>query len=179
LLDIPDQAKPDLPDRATVDVPRNFAETTGKRAAILVLRDRPVSRTTATREGGGIEWANDRRGGGGSVVPGGQCAQSAATEHGSGRREPTLVDSLLPIGRLISLFSLSFYLFHHETSCGPSQIVPIVCALVAAGLAYKNGLLLEDIRRTMIDGVAMGIAAIGILLAVFLPPAESVADHSL
>ena len=37
LLDISDQAKPDLQDRATVDAARHFAETTGKRAAILVL----------------------------------------------------------------------------------------------------------------------------------------------
>ena len=109
----------------------------------------------------------------------GQSTHSAATEHGSGRREPTPVDSLLPIGRLIGLLSLSFYLFHNEASYGPNRIALIFCALVGAGLAYKNGLPLEDIRRAMIDGVATGIAAIGILLAMFLPPAESVADYSL
>ena len=83
-----------------------------------------------------------------------------------GVREPSLFDSLLPIGLLIGLLSLSFYLFRNDASYGPNQIALIFCALVAAGLAYKNGLPLEGIRRAMIDGVATGIAAIGILLAV-------------
>jgi NhaC family Na+:H+ antiporter len=99
-------------------------------------------------------------------VPQGDHEQPAGGDSAPGTREPTLVDSLIPIGLLIGLLSLSFYLFHNDASYGPNQIALIFCALVAAGLAYKNGLPLEGIRQAMIEGVATGIAAIGILLAV-------------
>ncbi len=81
-------------------------------------------------------------------------------------REPTILESLVPIGMLIVLLSLSYYLFRDEASYGPNQVALLFCALVAAGLAYKNGFAWEGIRRAMIDGVATGIGAIGILLAV-------------
>ena len=81
-------------------------------------------------------------------------------------KEPTILESLFPIGMLIGLLSLSYYLFRDEASYGPNQVALIFCALVAAGLAYKNGFAWEGIRRAMIDGVATGIGAIGILLAV-------------
>jgi Na+:H+ antiporter, NhaC family len=80
--------------------------------------------------------------------------------------KPTIFDSLLPIGALILLLALSYYLFHDTASYGPNQVALIFCALLAAGLAYKNGLAWAGIRQAMIDGVATGIAAIGILLAV-------------
>jgi Na+:H+ antiporter, NhaC family len=81
-------------------------------------------------------------------------------------REPTVLESLLPIGMLIVLLSLSYYLFRDEASYGPNQVALLFCALFAAGLAYKNGFAWDGIRRAMIDGVATGIGAIGILLAV-------------
>ena len=57
-------------------------------------------------------------------------------------REPTILESLVPIGMLIVLLSLSYYLFRDEASYGPNQVALLFCALVAAGLAYKNGLRL-------------------------------------
>jgi NhaC family Na+:H+ antiporter len=93
--------------------------------------------------------------------------EAAAAEGGpSAGREPTIVVSLIPIGMLVVLLSLSFYLFRDTASYGPNQVALILCALVAAGLAYRNGLPWAGIRQAMIDGVATGIAAIGILLAV-------------
>jgi NhaC family Na+:H+ antiporter len=81
-------------------------------------------------------------------------------------REPSIFDSLLPIVALIALLSLSYYLFHDQASYGPNQVALIFCAIIAAGIAYKNGLPWEGVRRALIDGVATGIGAIGILLAV-------------
>ena len=42
-----------------------------------------------------------------------------------GVREPSLFDSLLPIGLLIGLLSLSFYLFRNDASYGPNQIASL------------------------------------------------------
>jgi len=81
-------------------------------------------------------------------------------------REPTTLESLLPVGALIVLLSLSYYLFRDEASYGPNQIALIFCGLLAAGLAWKNGHRWDDIRRAVVDGVTTGISAIGILLAV-------------
>ncbi len=93
--------------------------------------------------------------------------QKSGTEKNRGvPREPTIIDSLLPIGTLIVLLSLSYYLFHDEASYGPNQVALIFCGLVAAGLAYKNGLPWDGIRQAVVDGIATGIGAIGILLAV-------------
>lgn len=96
----------------------------------------------------------------------GETTSPAGGREKPGTREPSILDSLLPIGALILLLALSYYLFHDQASYGPNQVALIFCALIAAGLAYKNGLPWEGIRRAMIDGVATGIAAIGILLAV-------------
>jgi len=90
----------------------------------------------------------------------------AAEGEPSATGEPTIVVSLIPIGMLVVLLSLSFYFFRDEASYGPNQVALIFCALVAAGLAYRNDLPWDGIRQAMIDGVATGIAAIGILLAV-------------
>jgi NhaC family Na+:H+ antiporter len=76
------------------------------------------------------------------------------------------VDALTPIGMLVGLLSLSYFLFRDEASYGPNQVALLFCSTAAAGLAYKNGLPWEGIRQAMVDGVATGIGAIGILLAV-------------
>ena len=92
--------------------------------------------------------------------------QPTPEEPSPAAREPTIAQSLLPIGMLVGMLSLSYYLFHDEASYGPNQVALIFCGLVAAGLAYWNGLPWDGIRRAIIDGVATGIGAIGILLAV-------------
>jgi NhaC family Na+:H+ antiporter len=100
------------------------------------------------------------------MAPGSDGGATGEAETPFRGKEPTILESLVPIGLLIGLLSLSYYLFRDEASYGPNQVALIFCALVAAGLAYKNGLPWEGIRRAMIDGVATGIGAIGILLAV-------------
>jgi len=81
-------------------------------------------------------------------------------------RRPSMADALLPIGTLILLLALSYYLFRDEASYGPNQIALVFCSLVAAGLAARNGMPWSGIRQAAVDGVASGLAAIGILLAV-------------
>ena len=63
------------------------------------------------------------------------------TEDGSPRRirPPSLADALLPIGALVVLLGLTFYLFGDSASAGPNQIALVFCALIAAGVAVTLG----------------------------------------
>ncbi|MDK1494650.1 Na+/H+ antiporter NhaC family protein [Sinorhizobium sp. 7-81] len=79
---------------------------------------------------------------------------------------PSLVDALVPCLTLVLLLSLSFVLFGNDASSGPNQIALLFCGIVAAGVAYKNGLRWDGIRQAVVDGIAAGLPAILILLAV-------------
>lgn len=81
-------------------------------------------------------------------------------------KQPSVLDALISIGSLVVLLSLSYYFFRDEASSGPNQVALLFCGLITATLAYKNGMSWSGIRQAMIDGVATGIGAIGILLAV-------------
>src|SRR3954466_10482280 len=81
-------------------------------------------------------------------------------------RPPSLADALLPIGALVVLLGLTFYLFGDTAAAGPNQIALVFCALIAAGVAVKNGMPWDGIRQATIDGVASGLGAVLILLAV-------------
>jgi len=81
-------------------------------------------------------------------------------------REPSVFDALFPIGALIGLLALSYFFFGDEASYGPNQVALLFCALIAAGVAYKNGMPFSGIRQATIDGVATALPAIGILLSV-------------
>ncbi|MDK1388308.1 Na+/H+ antiporter NhaC family protein [Sinorhizobium sp. 8-89] len=81
-------------------------------------------------------------------------------------RPPSLVDALVPCLALVVFLSLSFVLFGSGASSGPNQIALLFCGIVAAGVAYKNGSRWDDIRQAVVDGIAAGLPAILILLAV-------------
>ena len=50
------------------------------------------------------------------------------------RPRPSLVDSLIPVGALVVLLALSYYLFGASASAGPNQVALVFCGLVAAGI---------------------------------------------
>lgn len=81
-------------------------------------------------------------------------------------REPSLIDALIPVSALIGLLALSYYLFGDLASQGPNQIALLFCGLIAAGIAYKNGMNWAALRQATVDGVTSGLTAIFILLAV-------------
>jgi NhaC family Na+:H+ antiporter len=83
-----------------------------------------------------------------------------------GGRTPSLIDALIPITALIGLLSLSYVLFGDAASFGPNQIALLFCGIIAAGIAYKNGMNWDGIRQAVSDGMATGLGAIMILLAV-------------
>jgi NhaC family Na+:H+ antiporter len=61
---------------------------------------------------------------------------------------------------------LSYFLFGNDASSGPNQIALLFCGAIAAGIAYKNGMPWNGIRQAVVDGIAIGLPAIMILLAV-------------
>jgi NhaC family Na+:H+ antiporter len=81
-------------------------------------------------------------------------------------RPPSLLDALVPLVALIALLSLSYVLFGDAASTGPNQIALLFCGIIAAGIAYKNGMKWDGIRQAVVDGMATGLSAIMILLAV-------------
>lgn len=79
---------------------------------------------------------------------------------------PSLFDAILPCIALVILLSLSFVLFGNDASSGPNQIALLFCGIVAAWVAYKNGLPWAGVRQAVVEGIAAGLPAILILLAV-------------
>ncbi len=81
-------------------------------------------------------------------------------------RSPSLTDALIPSVSLIALLGLSYLLFGDGASSGPNQIALLFSGLIAAGIAYKNGLSWSGIREAVVQGISTGLPAILILLAV-------------
>lgn len=81
-------------------------------------------------------------------------------------RAPSLIDALVPVFALIGLLAASYFLFGDIASQGPNQIALLFCGLIAAGIAYKNGMPWTGLRRATVDGISSGLTAIFILLAV-------------
>lgn len=91
---------------------------------------------------------------------------SASQDRTEASREPSLLDALIPVIALIALLAASYYLFGDAASQGPNQIALLFCALIAAGIAHKNGMSWSGLRQATVDGVSSGLAAIFILLSV-------------
>lgn len=84
----------------------------------------------------------------------------------SAARTPSLPDALIPVGALLGLLGLSYYLFRDNASYGPNQIALLFCGVIAMGIAYKNGMEVAGIRQAVVDGIASGLVAIMILFGV-------------
>ena len=61
-------------------------------------------------------------------------------------RKPSLLDALIPAFALIGLLSVSFILFGDKASTGPNQVALLFCGILAAAIAYKNGMSWDGIR---------------------------------
>lgn len=83
-------------------------------------------------------------------------------------KNPTLVQALIPILTLITLLSLSVYLFGEDSSYGPNQIALTVGAIVAAFIGWRNGQNWTQIEGSIVSGITLAIQPILILLCVGL-----------
>jgi NhaC family Na+:H+ antiporter len=81
-------------------------------------------------------------------------------------RPPSLADACIPVVALVLSLATSYWLYGDKAAQGPNQIALLFCAIIAAGIAAKNSMSWDGIRRATVDGVATGLSAIFILLAV-------------
>jgi NhaC family Na+:H+ antiporter len=79
---------------------------------------------------------------------------------------PSLFDSILPLATLAVLIGGSLALFGLDALDGPIQVALILCALVAALIAMKNGRSYQEVEEATRASVASVTSAIFILLAV-------------
>ena len=81
-------------------------------------------------------------------------------------RDPSLSDAIIPLVTLAISIGGSILLFGLDALDGPIQVALIICAMVAALIALKNGHPWEEIQRA--EGASLGsvASAIFILLAV-------------
>lgn len=78
----------------------------------------------------------------------------------------TLTLALIPILFLVTLLACSVYLFGADSSYGANQIALLMAACVAAMVGRRVGLSWREAQAGMLEGIAVGLAPILILLAV-------------
>ncbi len=82
------------------------------------------------------------------------------------KKDPSLVDALIPMIILIGLLTLAVYLFGEDASWGPNQIALTFSSFAAAIIGLKNGYSWEDMGSGVVKSISQAMGAIFILLAV-------------
>jgi Na+:H+ antiporter, NhaC family len=83
-----------------------------------------------------------------------------------GVREPSLLDALVPLAAMVILIGGALLLFGLDALDGPIQVALVLCAMVAALVAMKNGHSWEEVQNAAQGSLASITSAIFILLAV-------------
>ena len=84
----------------------------------------------------------------------------------SEHREPSFIDALIPVVALVSMLSLSVFLYGDGSSSGANQIALIMAGCVALVIGVKNGHKWRDVEKAIAQGVSNTYGAILILMAV-------------
>ena len=84
----------------------------------------------------------------------------------SEKRQPSMLDALIPILSLIMMLSASVYFYGSDSSYGANQIALILGAAIASLVGFKNGYSWEEIEKGISSGIATAFGAILILLMV-------------
>ncbi|SDK50559.1 transporter, NhaC family [Nocardioides sp. YR527] len=91
---------------------------------------------------------------------------SVSKERVVGGRQPSLIDSLLPLAALALLIGGALTLFGLDALDGPIQVALMLCCAIAALIAMKNGHDFAAVQETGRGALASVTSAIFILLAV-------------
>lgn len=81
-------------------------------------------------------------------------------------RQPSILDSLIPIIVLIFLLVTAVSFFGDGSSSGPNQIALLLATGVAAIIGLKNGHTWHEMEKAVVHGISISLGAILILLAV-------------
>lgn len=82
------------------------------------------------------------------------------------KRDPSMLDALIPMFFLIGMLALAVYIFGEDASWGPNQIALTFSSLVAAIIGLKNGHAWDDMGKGVVKSISQAMGAIFILLAV-------------
>ena len=82
------------------------------------------------------------------------------------KREPSMLQALLPIIALILLLSASVYLYKDDSSYGPNQIALLLSAGIGVAIGLKNGFRWKELEKGIVHGISLALGAMLILLVV-------------
>jgi NhaC family Na+:H+ antiporter len=82
------------------------------------------------------------------------------------KRDPSMLDALIPMFFLIGMLGLAVYIFGEDASWGPNQIALTFSSLIAAIIGLKNGHAWDDMGKGVVKSISQAMGAIFILLAV-------------
>ena len=82
------------------------------------------------------------------------------------RREPSLIESLIPVLFLIVFLALNVFVFGDESLSGSNQIVLIISGAFAALVASRSGLGWKELRKGIVKTINDAIPSILILLII-------------
>lgn len=82
------------------------------------------------------------------------------------KRQPSLLDALIPILSLIVMLATSVIFYGSDSSYGANQIALILGAAIATLIGFKNGYSWEEIEKGIANGIATAFGAILILMMV-------------
>jgi len=91
---------------------------------------------------------------------------AATTESSRPVRDPSLADAVIPLVTLAGLIAGSLALFGLDALDGPIQVALLMCAMVAALIALKNGHSWDAVQRAGQGALSSITSAMFILLAV-------------
>lgn len=81
-------------------------------------------------------------------------------------KSPSMLDAAIPLITMIALLTLAVIYFGDNSSYGPNQIALLIGMGVAVVIGIKNGHKWHDIEKAIINGIALSLGAVLILLAV-------------
>ena len=81
-------------------------------------------------------------------------------------RQPTLLESMIPILFLVPLLFANVLIFEGDATYGPNQIALILAAAVAALVALRTGTRWEAMQDGMVKSISSAMSAILILLLI-------------
>ena len=82
------------------------------------------------------------------------------------RREPTLLESLIPVLFLIVFLAFNVYVFGDDSLSGSNQIVLIISGAFAALVASRSGLGWKELRKGIVKTINAALPSILILLII-------------
>lgn len=82
------------------------------------------------------------------------------------KREPTILQTIIPISLLIGLLACSVYLFGADSSYGPNQIALILAAGMGIIIGIRNGFTWKELEAGIVHSISLSMGAILILLVV-------------